>query len=110
MKLAADDVQTLVIPGCGHYPAEETPEQTLTALTAFLAPYRDEQAPAHHPRPAIGPDLAAPAGTRPAPKHSPHASPPPHAGGHGNARSCPDQGRAHQLTSTTAPCAGHGYV
>jgi pimeloyl-ACP methyl ester carboxylesterase len=42
MKLAADDVQTLVIPGCGHHPAEETPEETLTALTAFLAPYRDE--------------------------------------------------------------------
>ena len=44
MKLAADDVQTLVIPGCAHYPAEETPEETLAALTAFLAPYRDEQA------------------------------------------------------------------
>jgi pimeloyl-ACP methyl ester carboxylesterase len=41
MKLAADDVQTLVIPGCAHWVAEETPEETLTALTAFLAPYRD---------------------------------------------------------------------
>ena len=40
MKLAADDVQTLVIPGCGHHPAEETPDETLDALTAFLAPYR----------------------------------------------------------------------
>ena len=40
MKLAADDVQTLVIPGCGHHPPEEAPEETLTALTAFLAPYR----------------------------------------------------------------------
>jgi pimeloyl-ACP methyl ester carboxylesterase len=38
MKLAADDVQTLVIPGCGHHPAEETPEETLAALAAFLAP------------------------------------------------------------------------
>jgi hypothetical protein len=37
-------VQTLVIPGCGHHP----PEETLAALTAFLAPYRDEQAAAHH--------------------------------------------------------------
>jgi pimeloyl-ACP methyl ester carboxylesterase len=46
MKLAADDVQTLVIPGCGHHPAEET----LAALTAFLAPYRDEAA-AHNPGP-----------------------------------------------------------
>jgi pimeloyl-ACP methyl ester carboxylesterase len=42
MKLAADDVQTLVVPGCGHHPPEETPEQTLAALTTFLAPYRDE--------------------------------------------------------------------
>ena len=51
MKLAADDVQTLVIPGCAHHPAEETPEEILTALTAFLAPYRDEQATAHTPGP-----------------------------------------------------------
>ena len=51
MKLAADDVQTLVIPGCGHHPAEETPDETLAALTAFLAPYRDEQAAAHNPGP-----------------------------------------------------------
>ena len=43
MKLAADDVQALVIPGCGHHPAEEAPEETLTALAAFLAPYRDEE-------------------------------------------------------------------
>jgi pimeloyl-ACP methyl ester carboxylesterase len=40
MKLAADDVQTLVVPGCGHHPPEETPEEMLAALTAFLAPYR----------------------------------------------------------------------
>ena len=43
MKLAADDVQALVIPGCGHHPPEEAPEETLTALTTFLAPYRHEQ-------------------------------------------------------------------
>ena len=36
MKLAADDVQTLVIPGCGHWVAEQAPEQLLAALTAFL--------------------------------------------------------------------------
>ena len=41
MKLTADDVQTLVIPGCGHHPPEETPEEMLTALAEFLAPYRD---------------------------------------------------------------------
>ncbi len=41
MKLAADDVQTLVIPGCGHWVAEQALEELLAALTAFLAPYRD---------------------------------------------------------------------
>jgi pimeloyl-ACP methyl ester carboxylesterase len=41
MKLAADDVQALVIPGCAHWVAEETPQDTLAALTGFLAPYRD---------------------------------------------------------------------
>jgi pimeloyl-ACP methyl ester carboxylesterase len=40
MKLAADDVQTLVVPGCAHWVAEETPDETIAALTAFLAPYR----------------------------------------------------------------------
>jgi pimeloyl-ACP methyl ester carboxylesterase len=55
MKLAGDDVQTLVIPGCGHHPAEETPEETLAALTAFLAPYRDEQTATRNP----GPQAAA---------------------------------------------------
>ena len=47
MKLAPDDLQTLVIPGCGHRVAEETAEETLAALTAFLAPYRDGPAAAH---------------------------------------------------------------
>jgi len=40
MKLAADDVQSLVIPGCAHWVPEETPEETLAALATFLAPYR----------------------------------------------------------------------
>ena len=40
MKLAADDVQALVIPGCGHHPPEEAPEELVTALTAFLASNR----------------------------------------------------------------------
>jgi pimeloyl-ACP methyl ester carboxylesterase len=42
MKLAADDVQTLVIPGSAHWVAEETPQETVDALTAFLAPYQKE--------------------------------------------------------------------
>jgi pimeloyl-ACP methyl ester carboxylesterase len=41
MKLAADDVQTMVLTDCGHWVAEQAPEQLLTALTAFLIPYRD---------------------------------------------------------------------
>jgi quercetin dioxygenase-like cupin family protein len=47
MKLVADDVQTLVIPGIGHWLAEEAPDELLTALTEFLAPYAAavEQAP-----------------------------------------------------------------
>jgi pimeloyl-ACP methyl ester carboxylesterase len=40
MQLVADDVQRLVIPGCGHWVAEQAPEELLDALTAFLAPYR----------------------------------------------------------------------
>jgi pimeloyl-ACP methyl ester carboxylesterase len=40
MKPAADDVQSLVIPGSGHYCLEEAPEEVAAALTAFLAPYR----------------------------------------------------------------------
>ena len=41
MKLTAEDVQSVVIPGCGHYCLEEAPEEVLAALTAFLAPYRE---------------------------------------------------------------------
>jgi pimeloyl-ACP methyl ester carboxylesterase len=55
MKLAADDVQALVVSGCGHHPPEEAPEETLAALAAFLAPYRDEHAAAHHPGPQATP-------------------------------------------------------
>src|SRR6201996_2522808 len=40
MKLAADDVQTMVLAGSGHWVAEQAPEQLLSALTEFLAPYR----------------------------------------------------------------------
>jgi len=41
MKAVADDVRGLVIPGAGHFVAEEAPGQMLAALTEFLAPYRD---------------------------------------------------------------------
>jgi len=51
MKLVADDVQTLVIPGIGHWLAEQAPGQMLTALTAFLAPYLDGAAAVPDPGP-----------------------------------------------------------
>jgi pimeloyl-ACP methyl ester carboxylesterase len=41
MKPAANDVQTVVIPGVGHWVAEQAPDEMLAALTTFLAPYRD---------------------------------------------------------------------
>lgn len=44
MKSLANDVQSAVIPGAGHWFAEEAPEETMEALTAFLAPYRDRVA------------------------------------------------------------------
>jgi pimeloyl-ACP methyl ester carboxylesterase len=40
MGLIAKDVQTLVVPGAGHWVAEQAPEALLAALVAFLAPYR----------------------------------------------------------------------
>ena len=36
MKAVASDVQTVVIPGSGHWVAEEAPDQIVAALTAFL--------------------------------------------------------------------------
>jgi pimeloyl-ACP methyl ester carboxylesterase len=41
-EVAADDVQTLVIDGSGHWVAEEATEEMLAALTEFLAPYRED--------------------------------------------------------------------
>ncbi|MEV0800324.1 alpha/beta hydrolase [Kribbella sp. NPDC050281] len=41
MGPAANDVQSVVIPGAGHWVAEQAPEQLVEALTTFLAPYRD---------------------------------------------------------------------
>jgi pimeloyl-ACP methyl ester carboxylesterase len=40
MQLVADNVQTVVLAGSGHWVAEQAPEGLLAALTAFLAPYR----------------------------------------------------------------------
>ncbi|MGH3140628.1 MAG: alpha/beta fold hydrolase [Gaiellales bacterium] len=45
MEPLADDVHGVVIPGAGHWVAEEAPDAMLAELTAFLAPIR-EAAPA----------------------------------------------------------------
>ena len=41
MKLVADNVESAIIPGSGHWVAEEAPDKLLAALSPFLAPYRD---------------------------------------------------------------------
>jgi pimeloyl-ACP methyl ester carboxylesterase len=46
MKAVANDVQIAVIPGAGHWFAEQAPEETVAALTEFLAPYREGAAAA----------------------------------------------------------------
>jgi pimeloyl-ACP methyl ester carboxylesterase len=40
MRLAADDVQAVVIMGVGHWVAEEAPEELLSVITSFLDTYR----------------------------------------------------------------------
>jgi hypothetical protein len=37
MKLAANDVQSLLIPGTGHWVAETAPDQMLAPLPSFVA-------------------------------------------------------------------------
>ena len=39
--MAAADVQSVVLADCGHWVAEQAPEELLAAPTAFLASYRD---------------------------------------------------------------------
>ncbi|MEU6483666.1 alpha/beta hydrolase [Streptomyces sp. NPDC046887] len=46
MERAGDDVTTVVIPECGHFPAEETPEELLIVVRSFLAPRRDRRSAA----------------------------------------------------------------
>ncbi|MFD6281327.1 alpha/beta fold hydrolase [Streptomyces sp. NPDC060209] len=43
MRIAADHVDSVILPDCGHYPAEEAPEAMLAALTPFLTPHTDAQ-------------------------------------------------------------------
>jgi pimeloyl-ACP methyl ester carboxylesterase len=53
MKLVADDVQTLVIPGIGHWLAEQAPDELSAALTEFLVPYREAAANNARPHAAM---------------------------------------------------------
>lgn len=46
VQAVADDVKSVVIPGAGHFVAEQAPDQVLAVLTEFLAPYRDGAATA----------------------------------------------------------------
>jgi len=59
VRAVADDVQSLVIPATGHFLAEESPDELLAALTAFLAPYRDGRAAVPEPR-QPGADVTTP--------------------------------------------------
>ena len=59
VRAVADDVQSLVIPGTGHFLSEESPDELLAALTAFLAPYRDGRAAVPEPR-QPGADVTTP--------------------------------------------------
>jgi pimeloyl-ACP methyl ester carboxylesterase len=49
VQAVADDVQSVVLPGVGHFVAEEAPQEMLAALKAFLAPYRADRAPRTDP-------------------------------------------------------------
>ena len=48
MKAVADDVQSVLLRGSGHWVAEQAPEALLAALTEFLAPYREHATAASH--------------------------------------------------------------
>jgi pimeloyl-ACP methyl ester carboxylesterase len=52
MTPLADDVQSAVIRGAGHWVAEEAPEEMLAALSSFLAPYRDDPTAKDRPQAA----------------------------------------------------------
>jgi pimeloyl-ACP methyl ester carboxylesterase len=41
MRPVAGDVQGVVIPGSGHWVAEQAPDELVAAITAFLAPYSE---------------------------------------------------------------------
>ena len=42
MSSTSTRLPTPEVPGTGHWVAEQAPEETLAALTEFLAPYRED--------------------------------------------------------------------
>jgi pimeloyl-ACP methyl ester carboxylesterase len=42
MSSTSTRLPTPEVPGAGHWVAEQAPEETLAALTEFLAPYRED--------------------------------------------------------------------
>jgi pimeloyl-ACP methyl ester carboxylesterase len=44
MKLVADDVETVVFPGIGHWIAEQDPDAFVAALAAFVRPHSEDAA------------------------------------------------------------------
>jgi pimeloyl-ACP methyl ester carboxylesterase len=49
MQLVAEDVKGAVLAGSGHWIAEQAPEQLLSELTDFLAPYRNGRSSSRAP-------------------------------------------------------------
>jgi pimeloyl-ACP methyl ester carboxylesterase len=49
LQPVATNLRSIVLPDCGHFPAEEAPQAVLTALAEFLAPYRSARLHAVNP-------------------------------------------------------------
>jgi pimeloyl-ACP methyl ester carboxylesterase len=45
LALVADDLRSVIVPDCGHFPAEEAPQEMVAILREFLIPYRDANTP-----------------------------------------------------------------
>ncbi len=55
VEVVANDVESVVLSGTGHFVAEEAPEEVLAALAGFLAPYRETAGAGRDPWPRAGP-------------------------------------------------------
>ena len=43
MRSVASNVQSVIVPGCGHFVQEEAPDELLAAVLPFLQPYADTE-------------------------------------------------------------------